>query len=82
MTKKDTIINKLNNVITYYCTNNRTKKFSTNGKRHSICNCYLKYNRNKNIYVMYNNHSEKYISLNKIIYDNSKDINIEVENSK
>ena len=44
--------------------------------------CYLKYNRNKNIYVMYNNHSEKCISLNKIIYDNSKDINIEVENSK
>ena len=37
MTKKDTIISKLNNDITYYCTNNRTKKFSTNGKRLSIC---------------------------------------------
>ena len=31
---------------------------------------------------MNNNHSKKCISLNKIIYDNSKDINIEIENAK
>lgn len=82
MTKKETLINKINNDITYYYINNRTTKFSTNGKRHSICNCYIKYNRIKYIYILFNNHSEKCISVNKIIYDNSKDINIDIENAK
>ena len=51
-------INKVNN-LHYYCTNHDTSKKSLDGKRHSICEAKINLDKNKNIYSLITDHSEK-----------------------
>ena len=59
---KDANVLKSENLI-YYCNNNNTTKYSTNGKKHSICKCDIKLNKFDNKFYLYNGHSHQCLSI-------------------
>ena len=76
---KDANVLKSENLI-YYCNNNNTTKYSTNGKKHSICKCHIKLNKLDNKFYLYNGHSHQCLSISEQTVDNISEINEEIEN--
>jgi len=66
----------------YYCRNHDTSKSSLDGKRHSICNAKIKYDKQNDLYEFVSDHSTKCKELNKVILENITIINKEITNKE
>ena len=78
MTKTNSILN--NSDISYYCCNHRTLKNSKDGKRHDLCDCHIIYKVLEDEYTLINSHSKECLAFDKIIYNNTIEVNREINN--